>query len=666
MRISNLISTVLLLGCNSETSLGEIKEYLPPTEDTSLQPEEIIEIEEPEVLEECLDHIHSSSQISMVETCKVEPPHIYYTPIIEWTLEDFAEHPDCTQGYAAPVVGQFTDDNGDNIVDSNDIPDIILVMTPSVYDINGNANAVLRAISGDGTGVHWTKHTVDIDGSPYEFIGGGTAALGDVDNDGAPEIVVAMAPYEGRNGAWTSSIGHSKTLNCIVAVFDGQGNLERANTTDKIQCLGHSPYLGDVNSDGQPDIVIEKHTFRGNDLSLLTVYQDSGYRGQSRSESYWNGSIVVTSDLDGDGYMEYVSGRHIQEWDGTLRCLTGDIDGYTAVADINQDGFGEVVVTGHSRVVIYDRNCTMLHAWANEDGGRGGPPTIADYDGDGQPEIGFPSRNIYAVYEVDGTLKWTSPATDNSSNCTGSAVFDFEEDGYAEVVYADELNLWIISGYDGSFVMRESYHNSGTANEYPTIVDVDNDGEAEIVVGHNDGIYVVSAVEGWAPTRQVWNQHGYNITNINDDLSIPSPTLPNWPEYNSFRSNDLRLNNGQGALLVDAIPLEMEVCEIECAQGMLRLVVGVGNQGLADAVHGIDFALYTEINGVRHLLQTHTAQYPLRNGYTTEGFVFDINTIDIPEGNIIVVVDDDGTGTGKIEECNEHNNEWRFSNLCAD
>ena len=664
MRLVTILSTSLLFACSQESALKELDEYTPPAEDTSLQPEEIIETDEPEIIEECLDRIHSSTQISTQEDCKVEPPVIHYTPVIEWVMEEFEEHPECVQTIVAPVVGPMRDNNGDNVIDSNDVPDILTVMTPA--DATGVANAVLRSIAGDGSQVNWTKHTVTIGNEDYEFIGGGTVALGDVDNDGSPEIVAAMAPYIGRASNWIDSPGHNKTVNCIVAVFDGDGNLERANTTDKIVCLGHSPYLGDVDSDGSPDIVIERHSFRGYDLAPVAVYDDSAGRGQSRSESYWNGSIVVTSDLDGDGYMEYVSGRHIQEWDGTLRCLTGDVDGYTAVADLNQDGIGEVVVTGHSRVVIYDQHCTMLYAWLNEDGGRGGPPTIADYDGDGQPEIGFPSRNVYAVYEVDGTLKWTSPATDNSSNCTGSAVFDFEEDGYAEVVYADEVNLWIISGYDGSFIMREPYQNSGTANEYPTIVDVDHDGEAEIVVSHNLGIYVVSALQGWAPTRPVWNQHGYNITNINDDLSIPSPTVSNWPEYNSFRSNDLRINNGQGALLVDAVPLEMEVCEVECDQGILRLVVAVGNQGLADAIDGIDFAIYTEIEGTRHLLHSHSAQYPLRNGYTTEGFVFDINTADIPEGNVIVSVDDDGTGVGQIDECNESNNIWRFDNLCAE
>merc|ERR1712185_171357 len=102
--------------------------------------------------------------------------------------------------------------------------------------------------------------------------------------------------------------------------------------------------------------------------------------------------------------------------------------------------------------------------------------------------------------------------------------------------------------------MRWSGHSSWTANEYPIVVDVDGDGEAEIVSVGNSGVTVVGSEEGWTPARQVWNQHAYWITNVNDDLTIPSPTLQNWPAYNSFRSGDLRVNAGQGALLVDATP----------------------------------------------------------------------------------------------------------------
>ena len=37
---------------------------------------------------------------------------------------------------------------------------------------------------------------------------------------------------------------------------------------------------------------------------------------------------------------------------------------------------------------------------------------------------------------------------------TGSPVFDFEGDGKAEVVYNDECHLYILSGEDGSELLK--------------------------------------------------------------------------------------------------------------------------------------------------------------------------------------------------------------------
>ena len=65
----------------------------------------------------------------------------------------------------------------------------------------------------------------------------------------------------------------------------------------------------------------------------------------------------------------------------------------------------------------------------------------------------------------------------------------------------------------------------------------------------------------------------YHITNINDDLSIPSPTSVNWPEYNNFRSADTRQNNGEGELHTDPIPLLVDTCELECEQDILEVVL---------------------------------------------------------------------------------------------
>ena len=76
---------------------------------------------------------------------------------------------------------------------------------------------------------------------------------------------------------------------------------------------------------------------------------------------------------------------------------------------------------------------------------------------------------------------------------------------------------------------------------------------AEIVVpqggGHHDseytGLYVLgSANNDWQYARPVWNEHAYSITNINDDLSIPSPPADIWRDHNNFRPGDINPVSG--------------------------------------------------------------------------------------------------------------------------
>src|SRR5690606_16493888 len=67
--------------------------------------------------------------------------------------------------------------------------------------------------------------------------------------------------------------------------------------------------------------------------------------------------------------------------------------------------------------------------------GVGGAPTIADFDGDGRPEIGIAHGTAYAVYDLDciarnrpagcagDKLLWSVPTGDDSSSGTGSSVF---------------------------------------------------------------------------------------------------------------------------------------------------------------------------------------------------------------------------------------------------
>ena len=80
------------------------------------------------------------------------------------------------------------------------------------------------------------------------------------------------------------------------------------------------------------------------------------------------------------------------------------------------------------------------------------------------------------------------------------------------------------------------------------VADVDNDGSAELVVVSGATSFLrekaaptVQVIrdrqERWIPTRRIWNQLNYYVTNVREDASIPQHTRPAWQVHNTFRTN---------------------------------------------------------------------------------------------------------------------------------
>jgi hypothetical protein len=92
----------------------------------------------------------------------------------------------------------------------------------------------------------------------------------------------------------------------------------------------------------------------------------------------------------------------------------------------------------------------------------------------------------------------------------------------------------------------ETEIGSGTTLENPVVADIDGDGASEILVVGNRtfdlearaGVHAFGGtVNRWLPTRPLWNQHTYHITNINTDATIPEREANNWEIFNNYRQN---------------------------------------------------------------------------------------------------------------------------------
>ena len=497
----------------------------------------------------CTDQVLAGYDAEADPTCENEVEVGSFTPIIEYYYSGWTTDPSSNNIMMAPAVAPLDDDNGDGVVDENDMPDIVVV----TYGGYGT----LRAVSGDGSYELFNVVNQNLQGQ-------GAVAVGDIDNDGFNEIVACT--YDA-----VKAFSHTGTLEWTSPSLSGH-----------IYGTSDAPAIADMDGDGRVEVIVGRAILRGADGTIRGV----GSYGRGAAGNV--GTTSFAADIDLDGKMEVVTGNALYTPDGATIWYNGESDGYVAAANFDSDPEGEIVVMYGGQVRLQDSNGTVLWRTTVESAGSsyGGPPTVADFDGDGQPEIGVAGRSSYTVVDTDGSVLWRNTTQDASSGNTGSSVFDFEGDGVAEVVYADETTLWVFAGPDGAVKLKSTNHSNATWTEYPVIVDVDNDGQVEIVVPNTNyygytGFHVFGDADGsWRPGRKIWNQHAYSITNINDDGSVPASPAPNWLSFNNFRSGDMEAGDGLSA--PDFTLAQGDLCDLECDAGRLIAWIHPGNLGASD------------------------------------------------------------------------------------
>jgi len=453
-------------------------------------------------------------------TCDWTPPANWFNPQLEWAGEVGGDPwALAAMSVSTPMVGRLMDEDGDGDIDQDDPVRIAIVQS-------SNDNPVIALYPGDGSSPAIELSFLPSDVGALSPSYQAELALGDVDGDGGPDIVATwlLNPIEER---------------CAPGVIRPDGSIVWLQDAIQVDCIHHAPALADLEGDGALEVVFGDWVLEG--ASGAVRWQ--GGLGQGFDNSYVNsGFHSFAIDLDGDGLQEVVTGNTIYEHDGQIRCDTGGVDGYPAVADLDDDGLGELVVTGHELVRVFQHDCAPAGEWAMDGVGAGGPAVLADFDGDGSPEIGVAGRDFYVAYETDGAEMWRIETTDASSASTGSSAFDFDGDGVVELVYADEEDLLVVDGPTGQVLLRGTWRESGTRNEYATIADVDDDGAAEILFSNESslepGLSVVGDVqERWSATRPVWNQHAFRADAVSNDLAV-LPDLPGGTVARAFRQGE--------------------------------------------------------------------------------------------------------------------------------
>jgi hypothetical protein len=402
-----------------------------------------------------------------------------------------------------PIVATFS-----GLVDGpSSIAAVFTAIVPSNYTED---LGVIRVISGDDCTLEANLGGGEV--TTDFLISSSSLAAADLDGDNAPEIVALTA--DGGIIAFTLKSGTWSVL-WKLPYQAGQVSPPCNATNHRCTYGWAGPSIHDLDDDGVPEVIREGMVVSA--TGTLLSLQPSGYA------SYSQGLFPVLANMDGDPHIEMTNGARIWQWEsgawvaepgypGTTAAPTGHV----GLADFGAYGSGpsndpELAVVSNGTVRVQALDGTLAMPSVSVLGGTGGPPTVADFDGDGLPEVGVAGSTYYSVFDIDcgpnprpngvcplgacdhianGTcpassyLAWSRRTQDASSNVTGSSVFDFEADGRSEVVYGDECFTRIYDGQTGDVVFSQ-YRSSCTWYENPIIADVDGNFRADLVIPSN-------------------------------------------------------------------------------------------------------------------------------------------------------------------------------------
>ena len=567
-------------------------------------------------------------------------------PVVEWFWEDSSGF-SVSGSDRTSVVAPLIDTNGDAQIDEQDIPAVILTSGGSgTIACGGPCNGQLVALRGDtGEEIFAVRNPAPIRWQSW----GATPTVGDIDNDGRPEIL---------------AVGQDVGLVHTLMAFNNDGSLKWAVPNLRIP-KNPNVTLADLNGDGQSEIIYGTKIINSDGSERPPVI-DPIVIGQGIAL----GAATLVADLDLDGVPEIVGGASARDnegnllwgWTSNINTTTREYDatgwldggdtivnvsspgyrffnGHAAVANLDADPNPEIIVvnaeSSNSGVnELRNDNFTIFeHDGRIKAGPFGlfadvqnvvtyhlGPPTVADFTGDGELEIAISAvknkgglavpddhhLTIVTLYRQDGSLIWQREVSGEFFQdpvVPAPVAFDFDGDGASEVVFLDHEDLVILNGANGEILFEMGTSRvTSTRTIYPTIADIDNDGSAEIIVPSSTthlngsrplkGVLILGDANGnWNHARRTWNQWHYQVTHINEDASIPS-----------VARNSLEVNNGYfeqiprenvNPLAAADLSVSLIIPEIEnCPSGATNITARIGNGGSLQARAGIPVKFY--------------------------------------------------------------------------
>jgi outer membrane protein assembly factor BamB len=491
------------------------------------------------------------------------------------------------------------------------------------------------------------------------------------------------------NFSWSnSSIPAGRIIGWRIYANDTSGN---TNTTEimtfavnasevwRHATLGFiysSPAVGDVNNDGNIDVV-----FASYDKNLYAL---TGYNGTRIFNFTTNGSIASSPSLSSISNSNYLY-IFIASYDGNMYAVNGSdgkkiwnfstqglIYSSPALYDINSDGKLEIIFGSYDKNVYALDAETGVKIWNYSTGGKiASSPAVVNMNGDVLIVFGSYDNKLYALNST-GNLLWqfeagdkieSSPAIDdvNSDGIYEIAFGSYDNKTYllnasnGQLIWSYPTNNWItsspvIANIGGSKKVIIASHDSnvycfnangsinwtfaiptgGRIQSSPSIADVDLDGVNDVILGSSDSrLYALSGLTGkpiWHYKVNAYIFSSPTIADINGDGNLDflfgsldkNQYALDPPAWLLFGGNERRTR------IFDATPPENVYFEIN---NETRQIASLWQEKFSN----LAYAIITENSTgqvIQHAVRLKGMQDWVNLSFYTRGFYFNIQVFD--------------------------------------
>jgi hypothetical protein len=398
-------------------------------------------------------------------------------------------------------------------------------------------------------------------------------ALGDIDSDGDLDVVVGNASQQNMaylndgygdftGGATAFGTGSDGTLSMVVADMDADGDLDLL-----------------TGNGGQQNVV-----YLNNGAGNYVTNSSSNFG--TGSDGTWS---VALGDVDGDGYLDLVTGNDNQQnavylndgagnfsWPGSARNFgTGSDTTYSvALGDIDNDDDLDIVTgnDGEQSAVYLNDGAGNFPAGSARYFGTDTDSTLSaalgDVNGDGYLDIvtGNGEQNVVYLNDGTGRFDWSGSARffgTGTDETWSVAVGDVDSDGDLDIATGNgglllRQNIVYLNDGSGDFDWPGSTRPVGISGDRSWSValgDIDGDGDLDIITGNYTQQNVVYLNDGrghfdWLGSARNFGTGGdltfsVALGDLNGDGSLDIIA-------GNYGQNVVYLNDGSGQFPVDS------------------------------------------------------------------------------------------------------------------